>query len=71
MFQDRQKIKLASDLMIITDAHSILNGQPPVAWNGGIGFISKEIIQSFCPAPAPDIKVVLISRVLHTDTIRK
>ncbi|KAL0008236.1 hypothetical protein SO802_009738 [Lithocarpus litseifolius] len=35
----------------------VLN-QPPFAWNGGIGFISKEIIQSHCPAPASDIQIL-------------
>jgi hypothetical protein len=33
--------------------------QPPENWNGngGVGFVSKEMIQSHCPAPAKDIKV--------------
>ncbi|KAM4071750.1 hypothetical protein ACJW30_11G082100 [Castanea mollissima] len=35
----------------------VLN-QPPFAWNGGVGFISKEIIQSHCPAPASDIQIL-------------
>ncbi|XP_030966849.1 NADH--cytochrome b5 reductase 1-like isoform X1 [Quercus lobata] len=35
----------------------VLN-QPPFAWNGGSGFISKEIIQSHCPAPASDIQIL-------------
>lgn len=33
--------------------------QAPEGWEGGVGFISKEIIQTYCPAPAPDIKVFL------------
>ncbi|KAL5656648.1 hypothetical protein ACJX0J_035967, partial [Zea mays] len=35
----------------------VLN-QPPENWNGngGVGFVSKEMIQSHCPAPAKDIK---------------
>ena len=41
----------------ITDAHSIHDYQAPYAWNGGVGFISKEIIRSHCPAPASDIQV--------------
>ncbi|KAJ0021652.1 hypothetical protein Pint_31555 [Pistacia integerrima] len=32
--------------------------QPPEEWNGGVGFVSKEIIQSNCPAPAPDIQIL-------------
>ncbi|XP_070664069.1 NADH--cytochrome b5 reductase 1-like isoform X1 [Malus domestica] len=35
----------------------VLN-QPPEQWEGGVGFISREIIQSYCPAPAPDIKIL-------------
>ncbi|XP_077211150.1 NADH--cytochrome b5 reductase 1-like isoform X1 [Tasmannia lanceolata] len=35
----------------------VLN-QPPEVWNGGIGFISKEMIQTHCPAPAPDIQIL-------------
>lgn len=35
----------------------VLN-QPPEIWEGGVGFISKEIIQTYCPAPAPDIKIL-------------
>ncbi|KAK9156493.1 hypothetical protein Scep_003067 [Stephania cephalantha] len=35
----------------------VLN-QPPEGWNGGVGFVSKEMIQEHCPAPADDIKVL-------------
>ncbi|XP_058107592.1 NADH--cytochrome b5 reductase 1-like [Magnolia sinica] len=35
----------------------VLN-QPPEVWNGGIGFVSKEMIQTHCPAPAPDIQIL-------------
>ena len=31
--------------------------QPPEVWDGGVGFVSKEMIQTHCPAPAPDIQV--------------
>jgi cytochrome-b5 reductase len=31
--------------------------QPPGGWEGGIGFISKEMIQSHCPLPAADVQV--------------
>ncbi|KAH9770988.1 NADH--cytochrome b5 reductase 1 [Citrus sinensis] len=34
----------------------VLN-QPPESWNGGVGFVSKEMIQTHCPAPASDIQV--------------
>ncbi|KAK7306726.1 hypothetical protein VNO77_44681 [Canavalia gladiata] len=35
----------------------VLN-QPPEVWDGGVGFVSKEMIQTQCPAPAPDIKIL-------------
>ncbi|KAF7836302.1 NADH--cytochrome b5 reductase 1-like [Senna tora] len=35
----------------------VLN-QPPQQWNGGVGFVSKEMIQTHCPAPAPDIQIL-------------
>ncbi|XP_075110060.1 NADH--cytochrome b5 reductase 1 isoform X1 [Nicotiana tabacum] len=35
----------------------VLN-QPPEVWSGGVGFVSKEMIQTHCPAPAADIKIL-------------
>ncbi|KAL8460148.1 hypothetical protein ACS0TY_031116 [Phlomoides rotata] len=35
----------------------VLN-QPPEIWDGGVGFVSKEMIQAHCPQPASDIKVL-------------
>ncbi|PKA65605.1 NADH--cytochrome b5 reductase 1 [Apostasia shenzhenica] len=35
----------------------VLN-QPPEVWDGGVGFISKEMIQAHCPAPAADIQIL-------------
>ncbi|XP_039032717.1 NADH--cytochrome b5 reductase 1-like isoform X2 [Hibiscus syriacus] len=35
----------------------VLN-QPPEGWDGGVGFISKEMIQAHFPAPAEDIKIL-------------
>ncbi|KAG2618494.1 hypothetical protein PVAP13_3NG079622 [Panicum virgatum] len=35
----------------------VLN-QPPEIWDGGVGFVSKEMIQAHCPAPAADIQVL-------------
>ncbi|KAJ0045852.1 hypothetical protein Pint_05728 [Pistacia integerrima] len=32
--------------------------QPPETWNGGIGHVSKEMIQTHCPAPASDIQIL-------------
>ncbi|CAL9024501.1 unnamed protein product [Prunus brigantina] len=35
----------------------VLN-QPPEAWDGGVGFVSKEMIQAQLPAPAHDIQIL-------------
>lgn len=35
----------------------VLN-QPPEGWTGGVGFVSKEMIQDHLPAPASDIKIL-------------
>ncbi|XP_042480483.1 NADH--cytochrome b5 reductase 1-like [Macadamia integrifolia] len=35
----------------------VLN-QPPEAWNGGVGFVSKEMIKTHLPAPASDIQIL-------------
>ncbi|KAG9458712.1 hypothetical protein H6P81_003220 [Aristolochia fimbriata] len=37
--------------------YCVLN-QPPESWNGGVGFVSKEIIQAHCPPPAADIQIL-------------
>lgn len=31
--------------------------QPPEIWEGGVGFVSKEMIQAHLPPPASDIQV--------------
>ncbi|KAG6596195.1 NADH--cytochrome b5 reductase 1, partial [Cucurbita argyrosperma subsp. sororia] len=35
----------------------VLN-QPPKVWDGGVGFVSKEMIRAHCPAPASDIQIL-------------
>ncbi|KAI5406900.1 NADH-cytochrome b5 reductase [Lathyrus oleraceus] len=35
----------------------VLN-QPPEIWDGGVGFVSKEMIQTHFPAPASNIKIL-------------
>ncbi|KAG4909405.1 NADH--cytochrome b5 reductase 1-like isoform X1 [Glycine soja] len=35
----------------------VLN-QPPEIWDGGVGFVTKEMIQTDFPAPASDIKIL-------------
>ncbi|KAH7301303.1 hypothetical protein KP509_23G019400 [Ceratopteris richardii] len=37
--------------------HYVLE-KPPNDWEGSVGYISKELIQSFCPAPSPDIQML-------------
>lgn len=37
--------------------------QPPEVWDGGVGFVSKEMIQTHCPAPAADIQVAFYTFV--------
>ncbi|KAJ9185725.1 hypothetical protein P3X46_005322 [Hevea brasiliensis] len=32
--------------------------QPPEVWDGGVGFVSKEMIEKHCPAPAADIQIL-------------
>ncbi|CAM8883836.1 unnamed protein product [Rhodiola kirilowii] len=35
----------------------VLN-QPPEIWNGGVGFVSKEMIEAHLPAPESDIQIL-------------
>ncbi|GLT26242.1 hypothetical protein SLA2020_013240 [Shorea laevis] len=35
----------------------VLN-QPPEVWDGGVGFVSKEMIETHCPAPAPAVQIL-------------
>ncbi|XP_008807351.1 NADH--cytochrome b5 reductase 1-like [Phoenix dactylifera] len=35
----------------------VLN-QPPELWNGGVGFVSKEMIKNHCPPPASGIQIL-------------
>ncbi|KAI4383722.1 hypothetical protein MLD38_009527 [Melastoma candidum] len=35
----------------------VLN-QPPENWDGGVGFVSKEMIQANCPPPADDVQIL-------------
>jgi len=36
----------------------VLNN-PPAQWDGGVGFVSKEMIEKHLPAAAPDMKMLL------------
>ncbi|KAM0898373.1 hypothetical protein ACQ4PT_021972 [Festuca glaucescens] len=35
----------------------VLN-QPPEVWNGGVGFVSQDMIKTHCPVPADDIQIL-------------
>ncbi|XP_058196240.1 NADH--cytochrome b5 reductase 1-like [Rhododendron vialii] len=48
---------LASNFPSCFNVYYVLN-QPPEVWDGGVGFVSKEMIQAQCPAPAPDIQIL-------------
>ncbi|KAF5744953.1 NADH--cytochrome b5 reductase 1-like [Tripterygium wilfordii] len=48
---------LASNFPNQFSVYHVLN-QPPEGWEGGVGFISKEMIKMHCPAPASDIKIL-------------
>ncbi|EPS40285.1 hypothetical protein H072_5897 [Dactylellina haptotyla CBS 200.50] len=38
--------------------HYVLNN-PPEGWNGGVGFVTADMIKAWCPAPANDIKILI------------
>ncbi|KAI8983946.1 hypothetical protein BDF20DRAFT_911131 [Mycotypha africana] len=38
--------------------HYVLE-KPPVGWQGEVGWVTKEMIQKYCPKPAKDIKLLL------------
>lgn len=48
---------LASNYLDRFKIYYVLN-QPPEVWNGGVGFVSKEMIQTHCPAPSSDIQIL-------------
>ncbi|MCJ1476608.1 NADH-cytochrome b5 reductase [Lambiella insularis] len=38
--------------------HYVLNN-PPEKWDGGVGFVTPDIIKANLPAPAPDMKILI------------
>ncbi|KAL1346422.1 hypothetical protein HN51_020078 [Arachis hypogaea] len=40
------------------NVYYVLN-KPPNEWNGGVGYITKDMIQTHCPAPARDIQILM------------
>jgi hypothetical protein len=35
--------------------------QPPTEWDGGVGYITKDMIEKHCPPPAADVQVCTIN----------
>lgn len=40
------------------NVYYVLNN-PPEGWTGGTGYVTDQMIKAHCPAPAPDIKILL------------
>ncbi|CAI0442308.1 unnamed protein product [Linum tenue] len=40
------------------NVYYVLSQPPAEGWNGGVGRITKDMIRSYCPAPASDIQVL-------------
>lgn len=49
--------RLALDHPDQLTVYYVLNN-PPSNWAGGVGFVSKEMIKKYCPAPSPTIKIL-------------
>ena len=43
----------------------VFHVQPPEVWDGGVGFVWKEMIQNHCPARAADIEASVDSSVKY------
>jgi cytochrome-b5 reductase len=35
----------------------VLN-EPPTEWDGGVGFVTKDMVEKHCPAPAADVQIL-------------
>lgn len=46
------------DCFLFLIMEQTVTSQPPEVWDGGVGFVLKEMIQTHLPAPAPDIQVI-------------
>ena len=49
--------------------HYVLN-KPPAGWKGGEGFVTKEMIQRFLPAPREDVLVARCGPPLMNKAMR-
>lgn len=36
---------------------SLCSVQPPEGWDGGVGFVTEEMIRLHCPGPSPNVRV--------------
>jgi cytochrome-b5 reductase len=37
----------------------VLNNPPAEGWEGGVGFVTEDMIKEHCPKPAKDIKILM------------
>jgi cytochrome-b5 reductase len=37
----------------------VLNNPPAEGWEGGVGFVTEDMIKEYCPKPAKDIKILM------------
>jgi cytochrome-b5 reductase len=49
--------RFATDYPDQFKVYYVLN-QPPVQWNGGVGYISKGMLEANCPPPADDVQIL-------------
>jgi len=63
--EDLQAWHLASKYVVIFVVNKYTM-QPPEIWDGGVGFVTKEMIQTDFPAPASDIKVTFALHISPT-----
>ncbi|THG23664.1 hypothetical protein TEA_021917 [Camellia sinensis var. sinensis] len=57
MFQEELDV-FASKFPNRFKVYYVVTQAPTDAWNGGVGHVSKEMIQSHCPSPGPNIQIL-------------
>ncbi|KAF2867335.1 hypothetical protein BDV95DRAFT_502705 [Massariosphaeria phaeospora] len=50
--------------------HYVLNN-PPEKWDGGVGFVTADMIKAKLPAPAPDVKILVCGPPPMVSAIKK
>lgn len=43
--------------------------QPPTEWDGGVGFVTKGMVEEHCPAPAADVQVQICFKKRPTSIV--